>query len=327
MKGKAIKWKLASLISYKLAPEHPHPNSVNDCYRVTRDLLDSATGACDSLGADVSRIVLAGNSAGGNLACVVSHRLAEEYAKSSTCATLHRAKLQLLIYPWMQMVHMHLPSMLNFRANKLSSYKFISWYLGVTDRHLRHQFESTLTSLERMQRLLDADEHLRRHNHHELFRSSPHFDIQRIPVEYKDGKDYYDASFVDLVKAQQHTFLTTTSTSTIADEEDNEVKKQQHKSQQRVAELVRRLFEPDVSPLLVESCTLQHVPPTYLVSVEWDPLKDEGLLYAERLRECGVECTVAFYENAFHSQATLTSSFPIARQIQNESVQYMAEHV
>ncbi len=96
---------------------------------------------------------------------------------------------------------------------------------------------------------------------------------------------------------------------------------------QRVVELIRRLFEPDMSPLLAPESMLQHVPRTYLVSVEFDPLKDEGLLYAERLREAGVPVTVAFYEDAFHSQATLTSSFPIARQIQSEILSYIFKHV
>ena len=39
----------------------------------------------------------------------------------------------------------------------------------------------------------------------------------------------------------------------------------------------------------------------YFILVEFDELKDEGLLYAERLKEANVDCKIAFYENAFHS--------------------------
>jgi acetyl esterase/lipase len=53
---------------YQLAPEHPHPAAVEDCYAGLVFAADHA----EHLGIDVSRIVVAGASAGGGLAATMA---------------------------------------------------------------------------------------------------------------------------------------------------------------------------------------------------------------------------------------------------------------
>ncbi len=55
---------VAVAVDYRLAPETPHPGPVEDCYAVLAWLFANA----DSLGIDVSRIAIGGESAGGGMA-------------------------------------------------------------------------------------------------------------------------------------------------------------------------------------------------------------------------------------------------------------------
>ena len=48
------------------------------------------------------------------------------------------------------------------------------------------------------------------------------------------------------------------------------------------AAVLPRLLNPEISPLLVDS--FEDLPSTYVVTCGFDALRDEGLLYARRLR-------------------------------------------
>ncbi|WP_068826424.1 alpha/beta hydrolase [Pseudomonas sp. BMS12] len=58
-------------VAYRLAPESPFPAAPLDCYRATLDLFARA----DELGVDASRLALAGDSAGANLAIAVARQV------------------------------------------------------------------------------------------------------------------------------------------------------------------------------------------------------------------------------------------------------------
>ncbi|MFJ1654543.1 alpha/beta hydrolase [Streptomyces sp. NPDC088337] len=56
--------------------------------------------------------------------------------------------------------------------------------------------------------------------------------------------------------------------------------------------------DPLVSP--IKRTDLTGLPPALVVTAEHDPMRDEGELYGERLREAGVEATVSRYGGAGH---------------------------
>jgi acetyl esterase/lipase len=58
------------MVDYRLAPEHPFPAAIEDCYAAWNYLLSS--------GIDPGRIVIAGDSAGGSLAVVTAMRARDE---------------------------------------------------------------------------------------------------------------------------------------------------------------------------------------------------------------------------------------------------------
>jgi acetyl esterase len=74
-------------VDYRLAPEHPAPAGIDDCYAAYRWAREHAS----ELGADPNRVAVGGDSAGGNLATVVS-RLARDDG-------VRMPDLQLLLYP------------------------------------------------------------------------------------------------------------------------------------------------------------------------------------------------------------------------------------
>lgn len=178
-------------VDYRLAPEFPFPCAVEDCYRVTQELVEA-------YGED--NIILIGDSAGGNLAAVVSLMARDR--------KLCNIKRQILIYP------------------------------------------------------------ATNNNHTE---TSPFASI------VENGRDYLLTSkkICDYMNLY------------IQDKRD--------------------LDSPYFAPLLAED--LSNQPKTLILTAEFDPLRDEGEAYGEKLRKFGASVTIYRMRNALHGFFSLPIRF------------------
>ncbi len=74
-------------VGYRLAPEHPYPAALDDCWAAITWVAEHAA----EIGGDGSRFALMGDSAGGNIAAVLAQRCARDGGPAPV--------LQVLVYP------------------------------------------------------------------------------------------------------------------------------------------------------------------------------------------------------------------------------------
>ncbi len=104
-------------VDYRLAPGHPFPAAVEDCWAATAYI--AANGA--ALGVDASRMAVAGDSAGGNLAAVITQRARKAGGPALRC--------QVLIYPAVD-AHMASPSHEELADGYVLTRRLMDWFYG-----------------------------------------------------------------------------------------------------------------------------------------------------------------------------------------------------
>lgn len=116
-------------VDYRLAPEHPYPEPLEDAY----DALLWISQYGDTIGGDQSNIILGGDSAGGNLAAAVVLKARNENGP--------KIKAQVLIYPVIQLASLDTESYSNFRSGYFLTKKKMEDYIKyyVPDERMRSE--------------------------------------------------------------------------------------------------------------------------------------------------------------------------------------------
>src|SRR5215475_926006 len=102
-------------VDYRLAPEHRFPAAVDDAINATKWISANAK----QLGVDASRLIVGGDSAGGNLAAVVA--IAARDGGGPAIAG------QMLVYPATEMARIH-PSHREPETSILLTHSAIAWF-------------------------------------------------------------------------------------------------------------------------------------------------------------------------------------------------------
>lgn len=79
-------------------------------------------------------------------------------------------------------------------------------------------------------------------------------------------------------------------------------------------ELRKIIVDPLFAPLMATDEDLKMLPPTYLLNVEFDVLRDEGLMAAHRLESVGVKVTKRFLSSEEHGYFSFISIDDSVRQ-------------
>ncbi|XP_030612701.1 neutral cholesterol ester hydrolase 1-like isoform X1 [Archocentrus centrarchus] len=79
------------------------------------------------------------------------------------------------------------------------------------------------------------------------------------------------------------------------------------------------LMDVRASPLLAEQDVLGKTPKAYVMTCEFDVLRDDGLMYARRLQDAGVTVTSDHYEDGFHG-CMVFASMPVMSNVGQRSM-------
>ncbi|XP_077059741.1 arylacetamide deacetylase-like 4 isoform X2 [Siphateles boraxobius] len=67
-----------------------------------------------------------------------------------------------------------------------------------------------------------------------------------------------------------------------------------------VYHIIKQGLDPEISPLLAEDDVLHLNPPTFVLTCEFDVLRDDGILFQKRLKDVGVDVTWEHLSDGFH---------------------------
>ena len=242
-------------IDYRLSPEHKHPAAIEDCWTVVKYYIQNS----EQFNSDLKRTILAGDSAGGNLVSVITHRLIENGYNDIP-------KFVVFITPFLQLFNLELPSLNRYFPRGFISYfsfytgKLVYWYLGITNpsKEMNELFINNTHTLA-------IDDDSLRDKYNELI------NINLIPDCYKQGRDYYKTPVFPQRADEPNLF----------------------KKDPKFKNMIKCLFEKEMSTSVVDDLVLKKFPQkAYFIIYECDQLKDDGLIFAQRLQTAGVDVKV-----------------------------------
>ncbi|XP_077981753.1 arylacetamide deacetylase-like [Glandiceps talaboti] len=268
-----LKIKIIS-VGYRLAPENPFPIPLQDCFIVTKTILQRPW----NYNIDANNIAVAGDSAGGNLAAVVAQKL----HLLSRAEEIPKLKFQGLIYPVLQSLDFNLPSYLqNHRV-----------LYGSHDRKtaIGFRLNYALGSVDpKNAEIVLGGELLRHVETTDKAYVLSYINASHVPQKFKQRESKVNTSYSD----------------------------EGHPIPQK---LFKTFINPTFMPLMRKD--LQGLADTYIMTCEFDVLRDDGILYARRLKKAGVEVKWDHIESGFHGIFSLGESYEAGKEAREKFIAY-----
>jgi len=83
-----------------------------------------------------------------------------------------------------------------------------------------------------------------------------------------------------------------------------------------------KMLDPYVSPLMADDTALQGLPRAYVMVAGYDLIRDDGIMYAARLRHAGVKVKFVNHRTSFHNALVFVEG-PVALRVAKETAQSM----
>jgi acetyl esterase len=80
-----------------------------------------------------------------------------------------------------------------------------------------------------------------------------------------------------------------------------------------------------VSPLNAPDAALRRTPPAFVLTAEFDPLRDEGEAYADRLRAAGVDVTHRRFDGQIHAFYSMPLAIPASVEALAQTAELLAK--
>ena len=203
-----------------------------------------------------------------------------------------------------------LPSNLNYHTKdfisnaKFSLGEYMWWLLGVQE-NITEDMKNIFK--ENRQTLFLNDTNLK-------VKFQEYLDIDLIPEMYKTDKSYYK-EYKNL-KEKNNAQLKELS--------------EKYQINENHAEMLKKIFTKEANPGLSDANVLKKLPKTYFLVLEWDTLKDQCLIYAERLKANNVPVKIAFYENVYHGMVPFINNktgYGLSRKMSDDLIEYIKENI
>uniref|UniRef100_A0A8D2LPR1 Arylacetamide deacetylase n=1 Tax=Varanus komodoensis TaxID=61221 RepID=A0A8D2LPR1_VARKO len=235
-------------VEYRLAPKYHFPVQFEDVKTVAKYFLQSSV--LKQYNVDPSRVCIAGDSSGGNLAAAVAQQPDVKV----------KFKIQVLFYPALQTIDLDLPS---YQDNE---------NMPILPKSLMLRFFSEYFTTDiALNKAMEANQHVPPEQSH-LFKFVNWSNW--LPEQFKKGHVYTSPKHGNSELGQKYPGF----------------------------------LDPRAAPLLADDIKLRGLPLTYIVTCQYDVLRDDGLMYVSRLRKVGVPVVHDHVENAVHGALMFITS-------------------
>ena len=313
-------------INYKKAPEYPYPYALNECYDVYHTLM-TTRGRCIGLsGRTCPKVVVTGDSAGGNLAAGLTLMilqsqsgnsqkwLAEDVLPSPDGLVLVYPSLDMNIGSWMTDEQL---SLIRDRGMRKTNRNII-------ERKSEEYYKLTPKTSRRLVNETDAHSIIRDNFSQQHFSEADEVELgveDRSNTIRKPVPGNLASQVVAMTEHQPQQIKTRLAVSSMISYVNDRI---------LTPEMMRAMIilyigpynRPDfstdflLSPLLAPEALLAHFPKTYFLTGERDPLVDDTVIFAGRIRQAklqhfrerqdlGLEKSSAQFDEKRHVEVTL----------------------